>query len=246
MARARNIKPGFFQNDLLAEIEPIGRLLFAGLWTIADRAGKLEDRPKRIKAAVLPYDDCDVNQLLSELARYGFVVRYESEGEQFIQVQNFAKHQNPHCKEPDSIISAPDEHCASTVQESGKNRSSHADSLLLIPDSLNLIPEENPCSHPASEIASNGFAEFWNAYPNKKAKPKAEAAWRKLKLTAQTIADLMTGLERDKACEQWQRDNGQFVPYPASWLNGRRWEDEALSGQAPINGTVPAFAAGAI
>jgi hypothetical protein len=62
MARARNIKPGFFANDVLAEIDPLGRLLFAGLWTIADREGRLEDRIKKIKAQILPYDDCDCDQ----------------------------------------------------------------------------------------------------------------------------------------------------------------------------------------
>lgn len=51
MAGARNIKPGFFTNDVLAACDQLARLLFAGLWTVADRAGRLEDRPKRIKAA---------------------------------------------------------------------------------------------------------------------------------------------------------------------------------------------------
>ena len=68
MARSRNIKPGFFLNDELAECDPLARLLFAGLWCIADREGRLEDRPKRIKAEVLPYDDCDVDELLNQLA----------------------------------------------------------------------------------------------------------------------------------------------------------------------------------
>ena len=95
MARSRNIKPGFFLNDQLAEIEPLGRLLFAGLWCIADREGRLEDRPRRIKAEVLPYDNCDVDELLNQLAGRGFIVRYEVDGEGYIQVVNFIKHQNP-------------------------------------------------------------------------------------------------------------------------------------------------------
>jgi hypothetical protein len=49
MARSRNIKPGFFTNDELAECHPLGRLLFAGLWTIADKEGRLDDRPKKLK-----------------------------------------------------------------------------------------------------------------------------------------------------------------------------------------------------
>ena len=104
MARARNIKPGFFLNDLLAEIEPLGRLLFAGLWTIADREGRLEDRPKKIKAAVLPYDDCDVDYLLNELEKRDFIIRYEANGEKYIQITKWEKHQNPHYKEAKSEI----------------------------------------------------------------------------------------------------------------------------------------------
>src|SRR5262245_4448792 len=61
MARARLLKPGFFTNEDLVELPPAARLLFAGLWTLADREGRLEDRPKRIKLAVLPYDDVDVD-----------------------------------------------------------------------------------------------------------------------------------------------------------------------------------------
>lgn len=97
-------------NDELAEIEPLGRLLFAGLWCIADREGRLEDRPRRIKAEVLPYDNCDVDELLDQLAGRGFIVRYEVDGEGYIQVVNFIKHQNPHYKEVPSEIPAPEGH----------------------------------------------------------------------------------------------------------------------------------------
>ena len=61
MARARNIKPGFFRNADLAELPIEARLLFIGLWTIADREGRMEDRPKQIKMELFPADslDCD-------------------------------------------------------------------------------------------------------------------------------------------------------------------------------------------
>ena len=98
MARARNIKPSFFANDQLGELPPLARLLFIGLWGLADRKGKLEDRPKRIKIEVLPYDDCDVNELLS-LLDPEFIVRYTVDGIACIQIVNFLKHQKPHPKE---------------------------------------------------------------------------------------------------------------------------------------------------
>lgn len=108
MARARNIKPSFFSNEILAECDPYARILFAGLWTIADREGRLEDRPRKIKAELLPYDDCDANILLAELEQRGFIVRYERDDEKYIQIKNFTKHQNPHHMEVASIIPAPD------------------------------------------------------------------------------------------------------------------------------------------
>lgn len=107
MARIRSIKPGFFTNDQLAEVDPLGRILFAGLWCHADRAGRLEDRPRKIKAEVLPYDDCDVDGLLDTLARYGFIVRYEVAGVRLIQVVNFDKHQTPNIKEIASTLPPP-------------------------------------------------------------------------------------------------------------------------------------------
>lgn len=144
MARSRNIKPGFFLNDKLAECDPLARLLFAGLWCIADREGRLEDRPKRIKAEILPYDNCDVDALLNQLAKYGFIIRYEVDDNRYIQIINFLKHQNPHIKEAPSIIPPPPEqetalyeHHTSTVQEPEQHSSFPADSLKLIPDSLN-------------------------------------------------------------------------------------------------------------
>ena len=54
MARARNIKPGFFLNEELVELPFSTRLLFIGLWTLADRDGRMEDKPKRIKMSLFP------------------------------------------------------------------------------------------------------------------------------------------------------------------------------------------------
>lgn len=159
MARARNIKPGFFKNEDLAECSPLARILFAGLWCLADRAGRLEDRPKRIRAEVLPYDDGSVDDMLNELHKAGFVLRYQVGDDRFIQVLNFAKHQNPHHREVKSTIPAPEmPDCpindqgkpgASPGLSPDKSGTSRADSLNLIPDSLNPSSEAD-----ASVVAS--------------------------------------------------------------------------------------------
>ena len=107
MARARNIKPGFFKNEDLAECSLAARLCFAGLWTLADREGRLEDRPKRIKGELFPFDAFDVEPLLAELARHHFIVRYESDGVRAIQIPKFTDHQTPHYSEKPSVIKPP-------------------------------------------------------------------------------------------------------------------------------------------
>ncbi|WP_019652244.1 hypothetical protein [Variovorax atrisoli] len=119
MARARNIKPGFFKNEDLAECTPFARLCFAGLWTMADREGRLEDRPKRIKGELFPYDSVEVEPLLEELVRWGFIRRYQVGGERFIFILKFVEHQAPHGTEKDGTI--PDENGFLTIHERGKN-----------------------------------------------------------------------------------------------------------------------------
>lgn len=141
MARSRNLKPGFFKNEALAELAPLARILFAGLWCIADREGRLEDRPKRIRAELLPYDDGSVDAMLDELRLAGFILRYQRGEQRFIQVVNFAKHQNPHVREPESTIPAPDEHSAGTVLAPDEHRTGPADSLNPLTSSL--IPSKN-------------------------------------------------------------------------------------------------------
>src|SRR5438067_642417 len=76
MPRARFLSHGFFMNEELTRLGPFHRLLFAGLWLIADREGRLEDRPARIKVLLFPYDEVNVELLLQELCTAGFIERY--------------------------------------------------------------------------------------------------------------------------------------------------------------------------
>jgi hypothetical protein len=106
--RARNIKPGFFASEQLSQVPPLTRILFAGLWCLADREGKLRDRPARIRAEVLPYEsEHDPEAALQELGRVGVISRYVVDGEKYIKILGFSKHQNPHPREVPSEIPEP-------------------------------------------------------------------------------------------------------------------------------------------
>ena len=104
MARIRTVKPDFFIDDDIAALDPLARLLFIGLWCLADKGGRLEDKPQRIKIQILPYDDCPIDSFLDDLANGGFIVRYEVEGQKLIQIKSFCKHQVVHHTEKDSIL----------------------------------------------------------------------------------------------------------------------------------------------
>jgi len=160
VARARNIKPSFFTNEDLVELPFEDRLLFIGLWTLADREGRLEDRPKRIKMAIFPADNVDVGESLDRLAGSGFIARYEARGIACIQVLNFAKHQNPHVREAISELPAIGSSDASTVPAQCQHSASHADSLnpySLNPESGEQASEylNGSCAHePPTALAS--------------------------------------------------------------------------------------------
>ena len=149
MARARNIKPGFFKNEVLVALPFEVRLLFVGLWTLADREGRLEDRPVRIKMEVFPADAVDVDGGLSFLARDGFIERYEVEGRRYIQILAWQKHQNPHPREAQSEIPASSHPrpCQGNALDMPSNASS------LIPSSL--IPDSEPNGSGADAPAAN-------------------------------------------------------------------------------------------
>ena len=130
MARARNIKPAIMDNEDLADLEPLTRLLFIYLWMLADRDGRMEDRPKRIAAQALPYDrSADVEAMLCNLHKSGFINRYEAGGVAVIQISAFLKHQTPHGTEKDGVL--PDENGMFTVNSRGKNGYATGDSSLI-------------------------------------------------------------------------------------------------------------------
>lgn len=192
MARARNIKPGFFTNELLVELDFAARLLFIGLWTEADREGRLEDRPKKIKMAIFPADSVEIDPMLNDLQRLGFIDRYESNGLKVIQIVNWAKHQNPHHTEKASFLPAretkvePAVNRELTVNSPLEHGGNLADSLIhRFTDSL--IPDSNTLDASASDTSTENeiqtstpekpkskkpdypgwFEEIWNAYPQR-------------------------------------------------------------------------------
>ncbi len=129
--RIRYLKPDFFLDEDLAALPPLIRLFYQGLWVHADREGRLEDRPQRLKVEIMPYEDgFSVEDALTLLAKpkagsgRPYIVRYEVDGRRFIQILSWAKHQRPHPNEKASEIPpVPQE--AMPMYDKGKTRVLH-------------------------------------------------------------------------------------------------------------------------
>lgn len=223
--RSRNIKPNFFKNEKLAGLKPHARLLFIGLWCMADREGRLEDRPLRIKAELFPYENVKVHDLLNDLWKSGFIVRYKMESNDLkndlIQILKFKVHQNPHVNERASVLPAPSD-IGTLLEDSGTTR---ADSLLLIPDSLLRIPDTTHSLQKSKRECA--FESFWKLYPKKKAKGQAEITWQKVTRTTEPDI-IIAGLQRQ--LPSMQKADYQYLQFPSTWLNAKGWEDEIEVG----------------
>jgi hypothetical protein len=231
--RARNIKPGFFKNEVLAELDPLTRILFAGLWCLADRDGRLEERVRRIQMEILPYETCDCNAMLQALHDKHFIQRYEANDNKYIQVVRFAQHQNPHRDEKSlnlppppeqhggSTVLAPCQHSVSTVSAPAQHSCNPADSLntnSLYTDSLKTDTKDTLAfSMPTKAgktcgIKQSSVDRWCKAYPN---------------------LDVMLQLERAKT---WLLDNpargktpNGMTRFIGSWLS--RAEQDRISGR---------------
>ena len=102
-------------------------------------------------------------------------------------------------------------------------RHKRIDSELIKMNSVNQKKSEGAQSRWNNDTTINGFEDFWKAYPNKKDKQKAIKAWQKHQ---PDLPKVLKALKYQKNSEQWQKDEGRFIPLPTTWLNGARWEDE--------------------
>lgn len=209
MARIRSIKPEFWTDEKVVELSAFARLLFIGLWNFADDEGRMVCSPKRIKMQIFPSDSVDCSALLGEIRGESLIELYVVDGQEYLQINGFTKHQKVDKRTPSKLPPPPD----------------HP------PESPRVVPTEgikegikevNPPLPPKGGGA--GFDRFWAAYPKKIGKGAAEKAFAKAPINGH-LADVLTALERQKHSEQWRRDGGQFIPNPATWLNQRRWED---------------------
>ena len=240
--RARNIKPGYFKNEDLADCDPMARILFAGLWCMADREGRLEHRPKRIKAELLPYDNCNVDKLLKQLSDKEFIQLYSVNNCNYIQILKFRLHQNCHIKEAASTIPTPDLHSASmeVARPITESLLPITESLLPITDSPILNPEsttEAP-DKSGSHIPYQEIIEYLNLKTGKNFDHTVKEIRAKIKARSRngkrTIEDFKKVI--DNKCNQWLNDEKMMQFLRPETLFGTKFESYLNETIHPLAG----------
>lgn len=97
---------------------------------------------------------------------------------------------------------------------------------------LNECPSPSPSPSSSNtynkSVQNNNFEAFYSEYPKKKARAEAEKAFKKLDPSSDVFEKIIQGVKKAKLTKDWQKDGGQFIPLPATYLNQRRWEDELV------------------
>lgn len=226
MARIRNIKPDFWTDEKLVELETWERLLFIGLWNFADDEGYMPYSPKRIKMQVFPGDSLEVSRGVQSLISIGAVELFDSEYGQVLHVSKWSKHQK---------VSNPSKSKYSTVDLApldGKPRKQAVpeQETLEVPlngteDSRELRKERERERGVIKDLSSkpDEFDQWYSRYPKKEAKEAARKAFVK----ARKSVDLKALIEgADKYAAAMKDKDRQYVALPATWLNAGRWADE--------------------
>ncbi len=233
MARIRTVKPEFFRHHRLyvAEKEsglPL-RVAFAGLWTVADRAGRFAWEPIQIKLDCLPYDEVDFSVVLDALETRGFIMKY-AKGK-LGMIPGFNRHQVINNKERESSIAEP-------TKEESDAWASRGDALQ---ESLFLDQGEGKGKEGkgkgkegASSDAENArWEKFWSICTNKTGKIPARKAWDKL-----------TEAEQLKAISAWAPyaknciEKRISLKDPQGWLNDHRFDDQLEHSRNPQDSEV--------
>jgi hypothetical protein len=94
-------------------------------------------------------------------------------------------------------------------------------------------PKQKPEENGEKE---NAFAVFWEAYPKKRGKGAALKSWRKLRPNAELASEIVAAVKAQSRSSDWLKNNGQYIPYPAKWLNGECWLDEIKDAQETPDG----------
>ena len=191
------------------------KILYGRITSLADREGYCWATNKYL-ADLTGCGERTITRLLSQLQEHGFVQIEMVMSEQKKNMERRVYIGNRAAEGVAKIGETPRQNWRDGIAKNGE--------VIIKDDKYN-----NP---PISPQGEELFERFWAMYPKKRGKAQAKKAWVRLKPDMELCRVMSAALKRELRSESWQRDNGRYIPYPATWLNGRYWEDE-VEDQTP-------------
>ena len=222
--RIRTIKPDFFLHDALFEAEKASelplRVAYIGLWCAADREGRFKWEPRRLGAAILPYDMVDFSRVLDALATRGFIERHASQGVEFGLIPSFVRHQAINNRETESTLPVPTAESVIIGIPTREPRDADACGTREVQGKAEGKGREGKGK---DFHASNDAEEIYRLYPRKEARADALKAIEKAlrKVSAELLKEAVSAFAEAKRGQE-----SKFIPHPATWFNGERWTDD--------------------
>lgn len=226
----RIIKESICVSESIDSLNWFEEVLFYRLIVNCDDFGRFDGRVPVVKNRLFPLKDNvtakAVEGGINKLASIGLVRMYECDGKPYLYLPTWNDHQSVRAKRskypaPDDSVNAHEIICKQ-VQAN----------VPVIQSESNSISESESNAKDARKAREEAFEKFWSAYPRKEGKQKAKAAFEKVNVPLDV---LLNAIEQQKKSAQWSKDNGQFIPHPTTWLNGKRWEDEVvMAGSAQM------------
>lgn len=214
----RMLRDSALASKKLARVNAEAERLYWRLLMVADDFGRFDADPVVLRAKCFPrhgtaITDRTVKSAWMDLVINGLILEYTVNGDTLGQ---FAKW-DQRVRAEKSRFPGPE--CGQLRADDRGVRSAAAvdeDVVVDVDDRRRRSPAASPLE---------GFEEFWTAYPRKKAKGDACNAWKTLRPDAMLRSRILAAVEAQRSSRDWLKQDGKFIPYPASWLRGQRWED---------------------
>ena len=194
----------------------------------ADDWGRLDGSTFHVKYAIdpsSPRPESDFGKALTFLSGVGLIDWYEADGRKCIQIKDFDRHQEGlHKRTERSSRKFPEPPENSPLREEKRNEEKRTEDNGNEP-----AGKVKPFRAKTALDEPMTFTAFYHRYPRKVKREEALKAWIKLAPSGDLVAAIHSALDWQIGQPDWQKEGGKFVPFPASWLNSKRWQDEPFN-----------------
>lgn len=228
----RIIREGILTSERVEQLDPPAEVFYRRLMSKVDDHGLYDARPSILRTSLYPLRvdrvrEADIARWIAACEKAGVIALYQHDGKPFLQMLDTRWQARSEAKYP--LPTAPGSLSARAP----------ARNCLQVPATAPVFGDvvEDEVDKPAAPAGAR-FDDFWTAYPKKRAKDDAFKAFAKRKPDAALLARMLLAIEAQKRSEDWLKDGGKWIPYPATWLNDGRWQDEvdspAVADAAPV------------